>query len=97
MSPCCEQKDIRGADLLQVPCPRTRSTATVRIEMVDESKQMFVDSFALSFHMHFHRLLKWLLVAPFLACAAAVLSLTFDADLQDALPSFTRRVSMSAP
>ncbi|EIE24136.1 integrin alpha N-terminal domain-containing protein [Coccomyxa subellipsoidea C-169] len=80
-----------------VPCPRTRSTATVRIEMVDENKQMFVDTFALSFHMHFHRLLKWLLVAPFLACVAAVLSLQFDIDLQDALPSFNRRVSMSAP
>ncbi|CAL8462321.1 g1854 [Coccomyxa elongata] len=86
-----------GVYTLEVPCPRTRSTATVRIEMVDESKQMFADSFALSFHMHFHRLLKWLLVAPFLACAAAVLSLQFDIDLHDALPSFNRRVPIVAP
>ena len=61
-----------------VPCPRTRSTATIHIEMRDERGMTFVDDFALSFHMHFHRLLKWLLAAPFLACAAAILSVKFD-------------------
>lgn len=65
--------------------------------MVDESRQMFGDSFALSFHMHFHRLLKWLLVAPFVACAAALLSLQFEVDLADALPSFNRRGPLAAP
>ena len=80
---------------LQVPCPRTRSTATVRLEMVDEDGQVFSDTFALSFHMHYHRLLKWLLVAPFLACAAAVLSWRLD-DAQAALPSF-RRYDMASP
>ena len=62
----------------QVPCPRTRSTATIHLEMVDAAGLVFTDDFALSFHMHFHRLLKWLVAAPFLACAAAVLSLRLD-------------------
>lgn len=79
----------------QVPCPRTRSTATVRLEMTDEDGQVFSDSFALSFHMHYHRLLKWLLVAPFLACAAAVLSWRLE-DVQATLPSF-RRYGMTSP
>ena len=74
---------------MQVPCPRTRSTATIHIEMTDERGMVFVDDFALSFHMHFHRLLKWLAAAPFLACAAAVLAMKYD-DIQAALPSFHR-------
>jgi hypothetical protein len=57
--------------------------------MVDERGMVFVDDFALSFHMHFHRLLKWLAAAPFLACAAAVLAMKRD-DITAALPSFHR-------
>ena len=78
-----------------MPCPRTRSTATIHIEMRDERGMTFVDDFALSFHMHFHRMLKWLLAAPFLACAAAILSLKFE-DFQAALPSFHRSGGMAA-
>jgi hypothetical protein len=63
--------------------------------MADETGQLFVDSFALSFHMHFHRLLKWLVAAPILACAAAVLGLRLE-DARSALPSF-RRMEMASP
>ena len=74
---------------VQVPCPRTRSTATIHLEMTDANGLVFTDDFALSFHMHFHRLLKWLVAAPYLACAAAVLSLRLD-NIAAALPSFHR-------
>ena len=80
---------------MQVPCPRTRSTATVHIEMVDSNQMVFTDSFALSFHFQFHRLLKWLLVLPFVACAVAVASLPIE-QAAAALPSFMRP-SAAAP
>lgn len=54
---------------MQVPCPRTRSTAAIRISLVDRYGGGAVDTFSLSFHIHFHRLLKWILAGPFaLAC-----------------------------
>ena len=80
---------------MQVPCPRTRSTATVHIEMVDSNQMVFSDSFALSFHFQFHRLLKWLLVLPFVACAVAVASLPIE-QAAASLPSFMRP-SAAAP
>jgi hypothetical protein len=43
---------------LQVPCPRSRSTATLRIEMADSHGMLLYDEFSLSFHLHFHKLLK---------------------------------------
>ena len=45
------------------------------VEMRDEHRMVYSDEFALSFHMHFYRLLKWLLAAPFVAAAAAILAL----------------------
>lgn len=45
-----------------------------RVEMRDETRLLFVDEFSLSFHIHFYRLLKWLVAAPFAAAAAAVLA-----------------------
>ena len=80
---------------VQVPCPRTRSTATVHLEMVDSNGMVFTDSFALSFHFHFHRLLKWLLVLPFVACAIAVAALPIEQAVAG-LPSFVRP-SAAAP
>jgi hypothetical protein len=34
-----------GAFSLEIPCPRSRSTATIRVEMRDESGLVFVDEF----------------------------------------------------
>jgi hypothetical protein len=64
-----------GIYTLEVPTPRTRTAATLRVEMVDESGAVFSDEFALSFHVHFYRLLKWLSAAPLVLCAAAALAL----------------------
>ncbi len=34
-----------GAYTMEIPCPRSRSTATIRVEMRDESRLVFVDEF----------------------------------------------------
>ena len=80
---------------MQLPCPRTRTTATVHLRMRDGQGQVFEDSFALSFHLHYHRLLKWLVAAPFAACAAALLA-AGRGEARPALPSF-RRLGMLSP
>lgn len=49
--------------------------------MRDESKLLFVDEFSLSFHIHFYRLLKWLIVAPFAAAAVALLAYRPDREV----------------
>jgi len=72
-----------GTYTIEVPSPRSRTTATIRLEMKDESGVMFVDEFALSFHMHFYRLLKWLVVLPFMFAAVAVLGTEWDGDRED--------------
>lgn len=61
-----------GTYLMELPCPRTRTTATVHIEMVDSHGMVLSDEFALSFHLHFHKLLKWLVAGPPLLMALAV-------------------------
>lgn len=60
--------------------------------MTDESKVLFTDSYSLSFHMHFYRLLKWMLLLPFTLMAAVILAMhPSAAAVRDAaLPSFTR-------
>jgi hypothetical protein len=63
-----------GTFVLEVPCPRSRTTATIRVEMRDEQGNVFWDEFTLSFHMHFYRLLKWMAVAPFVFTAVAILT-----------------------
>lgn len=75
-----------GIYTLEIPCPLTRSTATIHLEMWDEHRVAFVDDFSLSFHLNFHKLLKWLVAMPFIAMAVAVLSMRLTAP--EALPSF---------
>lgn len=80
---------VPGTYSTPIPCPRTRSTATVRIEMTDSHGITASDSFSLSFHMHFHRLLKWLVAVPLIGCTFAVLALQKRTD-GPMLPSFRR-------
>ncbi len=80
----------------QLPCPRTRTTATVHLRMRDGQGQVFEDTFALSFHVHYGRLLKWLVAAPFAACAAALLAAALADGGRPALPSF-QRLGMVSP
>ena len=67
---CC--MDLRCADVLLL--------AARRVEMRDETRLLFVDEFSLSFHIHFYRLFKWLVAAPFGACALALLAAAFAGD-----------------
>ena len=54
-----------GTYVMEIPCPRTRTSATIRVEMKDETGAVFSDEFALSFHIHFYRLLKCLMLLMF--------------------------------
>ena len=51
-------------------------------QMVNEHGQLYCDSIALSFNVHFFRLLKWLLVLPVMAMSAVLLL----SDFKSALP-----------
>ena len=53
-------------------CPRTRTTATVHVELWDANGLVSTDEFAVSFHLHFHKLLKWLVALP-VVCMAVLL------------------------
>jgi len=63
-----------GVHVLELPCPRTRTTATVRVDLHDGSLLHFQDEFALSFHVHFHKLLKYMVALPLLGMAAVALA-----------------------
>lgn len=53
-----EMYDLPGTYTVTIPCPKSRSTAIVRLELKDKNKRLFVDEFSLSFHMHWYKLLK---------------------------------------
>ncbi len=78
-----------GVYTLEIPCPRTRSTATIHIEMTDAFKTVFVDDFSLSFHMHYYRLLKWLVAVPFTAAALALLGMQLGGFNDQLLPTLS--------
>lgn len=81
-----------GIYTIDIPCPRSQSMATIRIEMTDESKSVFVDEYSLAFHMHYYRLLKWILAAPFTAAAIAVLAMKLG-PFNDQLPTLHRNTA----
>lgn len=72
---------------MQLPCPKTRSTATIRIEVTNGQGQSVADEFSLSFHIHFHRLLKWLLCVPLGVASFALLAHSSEG-LGIGLPTF---------
>jgi hypothetical protein len=65
-----------GRHAVRLPAPRSRTTAVLSVELTDQHGLRYVDEFALSFHVHFHRLLKWMVALPLLGMAAALLLLT---------------------
>jgi len=77
-----------GKFVLELPVPRTRATATVHVDVVDAFGVHYVDEFSLSFHVHFYKLLKYLIALPLLAMGAVVLLLPLggasSADLRKA-------------
>jgi outer membrane protein assembly factor BamB len=65
-----------GRHAVRVPTPRSRCTAVLAVELTDQFGLKYDDEFALSFHVHFHRLLKWVVALPLLGMSAAILLLT---------------------
>lgn len=63
---------LPGVYTLEVPCPTTRSTGTIHLEMWDEDRVAFEHNFSLSFHMNYAKLLKWLIAAPFTVMALVI-------------------------
>ena len=61
----------------------------MKLEMKDQHGVILTDSFSVSFHMHFAKLLKWLAAGPLVACAGAVLSMQ-GRSLASVLPTFRR-------
>jgi hypothetical protein len=62
-----------GKATMLLPTPKTRTTAALHLDLVTQHRLHYEDEFVLSFHMHFHKLLKWLIAVPLLAMAVVVL------------------------
>ncbi|XP_058099558.1 protein DEFECTIVE IN EXINE FORMATION 1 [Magnolia sinica] len=58
--------DHPGKYRIKMPTVPVRTTGSVLVEMVDKNGIHFSDEFSLTFHMHYYKLLKWLLVLPML-------------------------------
>jgi hypothetical protein len=88
--PIIGMKDVinrTGTFTIEIPCPRSRTAATIRIEMRDGQMLTFADEFSLSFHIHFYRLLKWLIIGPFAFTAISLLAAQSAASYFSPLPS----------
>lgn len=67
-----------------------RTMGTVLVEMVDRNGLYFSDDFSLTFHMHYYKLLKWLLVLPMLGMFGVLVILHPQGSMP--LPSFSRNI-----
>ena len=77
-----------GKHQFRLPCVPVRSSGTVILEMIDKNGFYFTDEFALSFHMHYYRLMKWMVALPMLGMFCILLWL--HPETGAALPSFSR-------
>lgn len=72
-----------GRHALAVPTPRVRAHGVLRVEVADDAGQRVSDEVALTLHGRFARLVKWLLLAPLAAGAAATVAATAGAERFD--------------
>ncbi|XP_061344418.1 protein DEFECTIVE IN EXINE FORMATION 1 [Gastrolobium bilobum] len=77
-----------GKQRIKLPTVGVRTTGTVLVEMVDRNGLYFSDDFSLTFHMHYYKLLKWLLVLPMLGMFGVLVILRPQGSVP--LPSFSR-------
>ncbi|KAK7349966.1 hypothetical protein VNO77_07911 [Canavalia gladiata] len=77
-----------GKHRIKLPTVSVRTTGTVLVEMVDRNGMYFSDEFSLTFHMHYYKLLKWLLVLPMLGMFGVLVILRPQGSMP--LPSFSR-------
>lgn len=82
--------DQPGKYRIKLPTVSVRTTGTVLVEMVDKNGLYFSDDFSLTFHMHYYKLLKWLLVLPMLGMFGVLVILHPQGSMP--LPSFSRNI-----
>ncbi|XP_020202953.1 protein DEFECTIVE IN EXINE FORMATION 1 [Cajanus cajan] len=82
--------DQPGKYRIKLPTVSVRTTGTVLVEMVDKNGLYFSDDFSLTFHMHYYKLLKWLLVLPMLGMFGVLVILRPQGSMP--LPSFSRNI-----
>ncbi|XP_026659237.2 protein DEFECTIVE IN EXINE FORMATION 1-like isoform X2 [Phoenix dactylifera] len=80
--------DQPGKQRVKLPTVPVRTTGTVLVEMVDKNGLYFSDEFSLTFHLHFYKLLKWLVVLPMLGMFGVLVILRPQEGAP--LPSFSR-------
>ncbi|XP_066334585.1 protein DEFECTIVE IN EXINE FORMATION 1-like [Miscanthus floridulus] len=79
-----------GKQRMMLPTVPVRTTGTVVVEMVDKNGLYFSDEFSLTFHMHYYKLLKWLLLLPMLGMFGVLVILGPQEGAP--LPSFSRNI-----
>ncbi|GAB4833949.1 Protein DEFTIVE IN EXINE FORMATION 1 [Ancistrocladus abbreviatus] len=84
--------DRPGKYRIKLPTVGVRTTGTVLVEMVDTNGLYFSDEFSLTFHMHYYKLLKWLLVLPMLGMFGMLVILRPQEAMP--LPSFSRNTDL---
>lgn len=77
--------DEPGEYALKADIPNWRARGHVTIRVSDQSKLFAEDSYGVSFHMRFYRVLKWILVVPFMLMTTALVQMTQEGN---ALPTF---------
>ena len=77
--------DEPGEYALKSEIPNWRARGHVTIRVSDQSKLFAEDSYGVSFHMRFYRVLKWILVVPFMLMTTALVQMTQEGN---ALPTF---------
>lgn len=81
-----------GVHRIVLPTVGVRTVGTVLVEMVDKNGIHFSDDFALTFHLHYYKLLKWLLVLPMLGMFGILVILRPQEGMP--LPSFSRNTDL---
>ncbi|XP_062212885.1 protein DEFECTIVE IN EXINE FORMATION 1-like isoform X2 [Phragmites australis] len=79
-----------GKQRMKLPTVSVRTTGTVLLEMVDKNGFYFSDEFSLTFHMHYYKLLKWLVLLPMLGMFVVLVILRPQEGAP--LPSFSRNI-----
>ena len=64
-----------GTYALEIPCPKSRTTGVVMVEMRDKNGKVFRDEFSAHFNMSYYRILKWILALPVVVGSVVVLGL----------------------
>nr|XP_043620532.1 protein DEFECTIVE IN EXINE FORMATION 1 [Erigeron canadensis] len=84
--------DKPGKYRMKLPTVGVRTTGTVLVEMTDKNGLHFSDEFSLTFHLHYYKLLKWLLVLPMMGMFAVLV--IFRPQDSMPLPSFSRNTEL---